>query len=118
MILKVILHTTTGLDARFTGFPADLELYYPLAAQRNPDAILFGSETVLAAARDNPAMATGHRSIRRWSDLRMDRPILVPCWLLPGQGTLLGRHPEIALHTGHFGPVFDLNPPAIKDYLR
>jgi 2,5-diamino-6-(ribosylamino)-4(3H)-pyrimidinone 5'-phosphate reductase len=56
MLPKVILHTATSLDGRITGFPADLELYYTLAAQWNPDAILFGSETVLAAARDNPAL--------------------------------------------------------------
>jgi 2,5-diamino-6-(ribosylamino)-4(3H)-pyrimidinone 5'-phosphate reductase len=56
MLPKVILHTATSLDGRITGFPADLELYYALAARWNPDAILFGSETVLAAARDNPAL--------------------------------------------------------------
>ncbi len=56
MVPDVILHTATSLDGRITGFPADLELYYGLAAQWNPDAILFGSETVLAAVRDNPAL--------------------------------------------------------------
>jgi 2,5-diamino-6-(ribosylamino)-4(3H)-pyrimidinone 5'-phosphate reductase len=56
MLPKVILHTATSLDGRITGFPADLELYYTLARRWNPDAILFGSETVLAAARDNPAL--------------------------------------------------------------
>ena len=56
MVPKVILHTATSLDGRITGFPADLDLYYTLAAQWNPDAILFGSETVLAAVRENPSM--------------------------------------------------------------
>jgi 2,5-diamino-6-(ribosylamino)-4(3H)-pyrimidinone 5'-phosphate reductase len=56
MLPKVILHTATSLDGRITGFPADLELYYALAARWNPDAILFGSETVLAAVRDNPSL--------------------------------------------------------------
>ncbi|MDD1691295.1 MAG: RibD family protein [Methanoregula sp.] len=56
MLPKVILHTATSLDGRITNFPADLELYYALAAQWNPDAILFGSETVLAAVRENPAL--------------------------------------------------------------
>jgi 2,5-diamino-6-(ribosylamino)-4(3H)-pyrimidinone 5'-phosphate reductase len=56
MLPKVILHTTASLDGRITNFPADLELYYTLAAQWNPDAILFGSGTVLAAVRDNPAL--------------------------------------------------------------
>jgi 2,5-diamino-6-(ribosylamino)-4(3H)-pyrimidinone 5'-phosphate reductase len=56
MLPKVILHTAASLDGRITGFPADLERYYTLAARWNPDAILFGSETVLAAVRDNPAL--------------------------------------------------------------
>lgn len=45
-----------SLDGRITNFPADLEVYYMLAARWNPDAILFGSETVLAAVRDNPSL--------------------------------------------------------------
>jgi len=49
MLPKVILHTATSLDGRITNFPANLELYYTLAAQWNPDAILFGSSTILAA---------------------------------------------------------------------
>jgi len=49
MLPKVILHTATSLDGRIINFPADLELYYTLAAQWNPDAILFGSSTILAA---------------------------------------------------------------------
>jgi len=53
---RVIIHTAMSLDGRITNFPADLELYYCLAAQWNPDAILFGSGTVLAAVRDNPAL--------------------------------------------------------------
>jgi 2,5-diamino-6-(ribosylamino)-4(3H)-pyrimidinone 5'-phosphate reductase len=56
MLPKVILHTAMSLDGRITGFPADLDIYYSLAAQWNPDAILFGSETVLAAVRDNPLL--------------------------------------------------------------
>jgi len=45
----VILHTATSLDGRITNFPADLELYYSLAARWNPDAILLGSSTILTA---------------------------------------------------------------------
>src|SRR5512138_801131 len=56
MLPNVILHTAMSLDGRITNFPADLDLYYTLAAQWNPDAILFGSGTVLAAVRDNPAL--------------------------------------------------------------
>ncbi|HNX17805.1 MAG TPA: RibD family protein [Methanoregula sp.] len=56
MLPSVILHTATSLDGRITNFPADLELYYSLAARWNPDAVLFGSETVIAALRDNPSL--------------------------------------------------------------
>ncbi len=56
MLPDVILHVATSLDGRITNFPADLNLYYSLAARWNPDAILFGSETVLAAFRDNPGL--------------------------------------------------------------
>ncbi|MFA5003474.1 MAG: RibD family protein [Methanolinea sp.] len=56
MLPRVILHIATSLDGRITNFPADLETYYALAAQWNPDAILFGSETVLTAVRDNPSL--------------------------------------------------------------
>jgi riboflavin biosynthesis pyrimidine reductase len=56
MLPNIVLHTATSPDGRITNFPADIELYYGLAAQWNPDAILFGSETVLEAVRDNPAL--------------------------------------------------------------
>ncbi|MFA5268672.1 MAG: RibD family protein [Methanoregula sp.] len=56
MLPRVILHIATSLDGRITNFPADLELYYGLAAQWNPDAILFGSETILAAVRADPSL--------------------------------------------------------------
>lgn len=56
MLPRVILHTATSLDGRITNFPANLELYYSLAAQWNPDAILFGSETILAAVRADPSL--------------------------------------------------------------
>ncbi len=56
MIPKVILHNAMSLDGRITNFPADPEVYYMLAARWNPDAILFGSETVLAACRQDPSL--------------------------------------------------------------
>lgn len=56
MLPRVIIHIAASLDGRITNFPADLELYYGLAAGWNPDAILFGSGTVLAAVRDNPQL--------------------------------------------------------------
>ncbi|HOX36187.1 MAG TPA: RibD family protein [Methanoregulaceae archaeon] len=80
MLPDVILHTATSLDGRITNFPADLELYYTLAARWNPDAILFGSETVLAAVRDNPALEVppDHEEIFRPPEGAPDpRPLLV-----------------------------------------
>ena len=81
MIPKVILHTATSLDGRITGFPADLDLYYTLAAQWNPDAILFGSETVLAAFRENPSMEVPPEHEEMFTppkDVKSDpRPLLV-----------------------------------------
>ncbi|RPI39681.1 MAG: RibD family protein [Methanoregulaceae archaeon] len=81
MVPKVILHIATSLDGRITGFPADLDLYYSLAAQWNPDAILFGSETVLAAFRENPSMEVPPEHEEIFSppkDIKTDpRPLLV-----------------------------------------
>ena len=80
MLPNVILHIATSLDGRITNFPADLDLYYSLAATWNPDAILFGSETVLAAVRDNPALEVppGHEEMFRPPDGAEDnRPLLV-----------------------------------------
>ena len=81
MLPNVILHTAMSLDGRITNFPADLELYYGLAAQWNPDAILFGSETVLAAARADPSLEVPpeHEEIFTPSkDTKEDpRPLLV-----------------------------------------
>ena len=56
MLPCVILQIPMSLDGRITNFPADLDLYYSLAARWNPDAIIFGSETILAAVRDNPSL--------------------------------------------------------------
>ena len=80
MLPKVILHTAMSLDGRITNFPANLELYYSLAATWNPDAVLFGSETVLAAVRDNPALEVPpeHEDMFRPPDGAPDpRPLLV-----------------------------------------
>lgn len=49
MYPEIILHNAMSLDGRITNFPADLELFYSLAATWNPDAILFGSSTILEA---------------------------------------------------------------------
>lgn len=80
MLPEVILHTAVSLDGRITGFPADLETYYGLAARWNPDAVLFGSETVLCAIRDNPALEVPpeHEELFRPPESTPDpRPLLV-----------------------------------------
>lgn len=80
MLPRVILHTATSLDGRITNFPANHDLYYGLAAQWNPDAILFGSETVLAAVRANPALEVppGHEEMFTPPNGAEDRrPLLV-----------------------------------------
>jgi 2,5-diamino-6-(ribosylamino)-4(3H)-pyrimidinone 5'-phosphate reductase len=81
MLPKVILHTATSLDGRITNFPADLEIYYGLAAQWNPDAILFGSETILAAVRADPSLEVPPEHAEMFAppkDAKTDpRPLLV-----------------------------------------
>lgn len=80
MIPRVILHIATSLDGRITNFPADLDLYYSLAATWNPDAILFGSETVLTAVRDNPSLEVPpeHEEMFRPPEgVKDPRPLLV-----------------------------------------
>lgn len=80
MVPDVIIHNAISLDGRITGFPADLETYYGLAARWEAGAILFGSETVLAAARDNPALEVppDHEEMFRPVEGAPDsRPLLV-----------------------------------------
>jgi 2,5-diamino-6-(ribosylamino)-4(3H)-pyrimidinone 5'-phosphate reductase len=47
--LRIILHTQTSLDARATGFEIDMGTYYQLAETFEPDAIISGADTFLAA---------------------------------------------------------------------
>ena len=46
---KVILHNSTSLDGRISGFIPDVGLYYELAADWQEDATLTGCDTLLAA---------------------------------------------------------------------
>lgn len=48
MLPHVILYNAVSLDGRITGFNADVELYYELASKWDIDAVLMGSNTVLA----------------------------------------------------------------------
>lgn len=77
---NVIIHNATSLDGCITGFPVDLETYYGLAARWDAGAILFGSETVLAAVRENPALDVppDHDEMFRPAEGAPDpRPLLV-----------------------------------------
>jgi 2,5-diamino-6-(ribosylamino)-4(3H)-pyrimidinone 5'-phosphate reductase len=46
---RVILHNALSLDGRLDGFEADLALYYEIAGRFGAQAILAGSNTILAA---------------------------------------------------------------------
>jgi 2,5-diamino-6-(ribosylamino)-4(3H)-pyrimidinone 5'-phosphate reductase len=48
MIPKVIIYNAVSLDGRITGFKTDNELYYKIASEWNVDAVLMGSNTLLA----------------------------------------------------------------------
>lgn len=47
---RVTIHNLTSLDGRLDGFPADVGLYYELAGRLPHQAVLTGSNTMLAAA--------------------------------------------------------------------
>jgi 2,5-diamino-6-(ribosylamino)-4(3H)-pyrimidinone 5'-phosphate reductase len=47
---RVTIHNLTSLDGRLNGFPADVGLYYGLAGRLPHQAVLTGSNTMLAAA--------------------------------------------------------------------
>jgi 2,5-diamino-6-(ribosylamino)-4(3H)-pyrimidinone 5'-phosphate reductase len=47
---RVAIHNLTSLDGRLGGFPADVGLYYELAGRLPHQAVLTGSNTMLAAA--------------------------------------------------------------------
>jgi 2,5-diamino-6-(ribosylamino)-4(3H)-pyrimidinone 5'-phosphate reductase len=55
----VTVHNTVSLDGRLSGFPVDAGLYYELAAAIPHDAVLSGSGTLLAAAREQGVAMTG-----------------------------------------------------------
>ncbi len=45
----VVLHNAVSIDGRIDGFPVDLGLFYGVTERWNEDAILTGSDTILAA---------------------------------------------------------------------
>ncbi|MEW5719093.1 MAG: RibD family protein [Chloroflexota bacterium] len=54
MLPRVILHNASSVDGRMDWCAVDLGLYYELAARWNVDAILGGSNTMLAAPGQQP----------------------------------------------------------------
>jgi len=54
MLPRIIMHNAVSLDGRITGFTPDLGLYYGLASRWNADAMLSGSNTILAASKGMP----------------------------------------------------------------
>jgi 2,5-diamino-6-(ribosylamino)-4(3H)-pyrimidinone 5'-phosphate reductase len=49
MLPRLIIHNGVSVDGRMDWFSGDIGLYYELAAQMNADAMLSGSNTMLAA---------------------------------------------------------------------
>jgi 2,5-diamino-6-(ribosylamino)-4(3H)-pyrimidinone 5'-phosphate reductase len=86
----LILHNALSLDGRLDGFEADLGLYYEIAGRFGAQAILTGSNTILAAfagaveeteaaeipdlgevdARPLLAVVDGRGRVRRWDRIR------------------------------------------------
>ena len=80
MLPWVILYNAVSLDGRITGFDADVELYYELAAKLGVEAVLMGSNTVLTWFNVKPGEILEESQevfkprIKREGD---DRPLLV-----------------------------------------
>ncbi|MDD1764141.1 MAG: RibD family protein [Methanobacteriaceae archaeon] len=80
MLPWVIILSATSLDGHITGFDANVDLYYELAAKMNADAVLMGSETVLKGFNANPGDIPEERVEDfqpRENDPDDQRPILV-----------------------------------------
>ena len=78
MLPRVLLHSAVSADGRMDGFAADLGLYYDLAARFGADAILAGSQTMLAAyASVEPAPENAGKFEPSQQDPNDSRPLLV-----------------------------------------
>lgn len=76
----VILYNAVSLDGRITGFNADTELYYELAAKLDVDAVLMGSNTVLTGFGVKPGETLDESQEAfqpRKNDPEDNRPLLV-----------------------------------------
>lgn len=54
MLPKVTIHNQISLDGSITGFEADLDIYYGIAAGMGSDAVLVGSDTIITAVPQIP----------------------------------------------------------------
>jgi 2,5-diamino-6-(ribosylamino)-4(3H)-pyrimidinone 5'-phosphate reductase len=80
MLPWVILYNAVSLDGRITGFSADTELYYELAAKWDVDAVLMGSNTVLTGFNVKPGENIDESEAQfkpRVKNPDDDRPLLV-----------------------------------------
>jgi 2,5-diamino-6-(ribosylamino)-4(3H)-pyrimidinone 5'-phosphate reductase len=80
MIPWVILYNAVSLDGRITGFNANVELYYELAAELDVDAVLMGSSTVLTGfgVTAGETVEESEDAFKpRMKDPEDDRPLLV-----------------------------------------
>lgn len=57
MLPRVIVHNAVSLDSRIEGFPADVGLYYELAAHWKVDAHLAGCDTILQMEHQIPEVS-------------------------------------------------------------
>jgi 2,5-diamino-6-(ribosylamino)-4(3H)-pyrimidinone 5'-phosphate reductase len=80
MIPWVILYNAVSLDGRITGFNADKELYYELAAKWDVDAVLMGSNTILKGFNVKPGETIDETEVvfkPRVKNPEDDMPLLV-----------------------------------------
>jgi 2,5-diamino-6-(ribosylamino)-4(3H)-pyrimidinone 5'-phosphate reductase len=80
MLPWVILYNAVSLDGRITGFDADVELYYELAAKLGVEAVLMGSNTVLKGFNVKPGeiLEESKEAFKpRIKEKGDDRPLLV-----------------------------------------
>jgi len=80
MLPWVILDNAVSLDGRITGFNADVELYYELAAKLDVEAVLMGSNTVLTGFGVKPGETRdeSEEALKpRKKDPEDNRPLLV-----------------------------------------
>ena len=71
------MHNVMSVDGRLDFVPADIELYYELASRWKVNAILSGSDTILAAADHLSGSSGTGPGERRSKDPRDKRPLLV-----------------------------------------